>query len=95
MDKIQNTYQKRKKLYFVLLASVVALGAVFRMTAPPGGQATLQGNLLKFGCLLAVLLIARNVFRCPTCEASLVQAFYSSWFRLRHCPKCGVRLTEE
>jgi len=93
MDEIQHKYQKRKKLYLVLLASVAALGVVFRLTAPPSGQATAQANLLKFGGLLTVLMIARNVFRCPKCEASLVQAFYSSWFRLRSCPKCGVKLT--
>lgn len=95
MDEIQSTYRKRKKLYLGLLAGVVALIAVFRLTAPPDGQATFQANLLKFACLLAVLLVARNVFRCPACEARLAPAFYSSWFRLRSCPKCGVKLTED
>jgi len=95
MDEIQGTYRKRKKRYLALLASVAALAAVFRLTAPPGGQATFQANLLKFACLLVLLLVARNVFRCPKCEAPLAPAFYSSWFRLRSCPKCGAKLAED
>ena len=95
MDEIQSTYRKRRKRYLALLASVVALVVAFRLTAPPDGHATFQANLLKFACLLAGLLAARNVFRCPKCEARLAPAFYSSWFKLRSCPKCGVRLTED
>ena len=95
MDEIQSTYKTRKKRYLALLASVVALVIVFRLTAPPAGHATFQANLLKFACLLVVLLVARNIFRCPKCEATLATVFYTSWFRLRQCPKCGVKLTED
>ncbi|GFE62795.1 hypothetical protein [Geobacter sp. AOG2] len=95
MDLVQSTYRKRKKLYLVLLASVVALVVVFRLTAPPAGQASFQANLLKLACLAVILLVARNIFRCPNCEARLAPAFYSTWFRLRTCPKCGAKLTED
>lgn len=94
MDEIQSKYRKRKKLYLVLLASIVAIMIVFRLTAPPAGHTTTQSNLLKFACLVAIILVARNVFRCPNCEAHLAQAFYASWCKLRRCPKCGATLTE-
>lgn len=95
MDEIQSKYKKRKKLYLVLLASVVALVVVFRLTATVGGQGTFQANMLKLACLVVVIFVARTVFRCPKCEAALAQAFYSSWCQLRRCPKCGARLTED
>lgn len=95
MDEIQSKYNKRKKLYLGLLASVVALIVIFRLTAPPAGHSTFQANLLKLACLAGVLLAARGVFRCPQCEAALAKAFYSSWCKLRRCPRCGAKLTED
>lgn len=95
MDEIQNKYKKRKKLYLGLLASVVTIVIVFRLTAPASGQGTFQSNLLKLACLLVVIFAARTVFRCPNCGTALAQAFYSSWCKLRRCPKCGVKLTED
>jgi hypothetical protein len=95
MDEIQSTYKKRKKLYLALMASVVVLVIVFRLTAPPAGHSTFQANLLKLACLAVVILAARGVFRCPQCEATLAKAFYSSWCKLRRCPRCGVKLTED
>jgi hypothetical protein len=95
MDEIQSKYKKRKKLYLGLLASMVAIVIVFRLTAPANGQGTFQANLLKLACLLAVIFAARTVFRCPNCETALAQAFYSSWCKLRRCPKCGAKLTED
>jgi len=95
MDEIQRKYKKRKKLYFRLLAITVALVVVFRLTAPAGGQVAFPANLLKLASLLVVILTARNVFRCPNCETALAQAFYSSWCRLRRCPKCGANLIED
>jgi hypothetical protein len=95
MDEMQSKFNKRKKLYLGLLACVVALVIVFRLTAPASGQGTFQANLLKLGCLLVVIFAARTVFRCPNCETTLAQAFYSSWCKLSRCPKCGVKLTED
>jgi len=95
MDEIQRKYKKRKKLYLGLLASMVALIIVFRLTAPASGQNSIQANLLKFACLLVVIFAARTVFRCPNCETALAQAFYLSWCKLRRCPRCGVILTED
>jgi Zn finger protein HypA/HybF involved in hydrogenase expression len=95
MDEIQSKYKKRKKLYLGLLASLVALVIVFRLTAPASGQDTFQANLLKLACLLVVIFAARTVFRCPNCETALAHEFYSSWCKLRRCPKCGVKLTED
>lgn len=93
MDEIQRKYKKRKTRYLVLLASVVAIIIAFRLTAPASGHSTVQANLLKLACLAGILLVARNVFRCPKCEAPLAPAFYSSWCKLQSCPKCRVRLT--
>jgi hypothetical protein len=95
MDEIQSKYKKRKKWYLALLASVVVLVIVFRLTALPTGHSTFQANLLKLACLVGVLLAARGVFRCPQCEATLAKAFYASWCKLRRCPRCGVKLTED
>jgi hypothetical protein len=93
MDEMQSKYKKRKKRYLGLMASAVALVIIFRLTAPASGQGTFQANLLKLACLLAVIFAARTVFRCPNCETTLAQAFYSSWCKLRRCPKCGMKLT--
>jgi hypothetical protein len=95
MDEIRSKYKKRKKLYLGLLASVVALVIVFRLTAPASGHDTFQANLLKLACLFVVIFAARTVFRCPNCETALAQAFYSSWCKLRRCPRCGVKLIED
>jgi len=95
MDEILNKYKKRKKLYLGFLASLVALLIVFRLTAPASGQGSFQANLLKLASLLVVIFAARTVFRCPNCETALAQAFYSSWCKLRRCPKCGAKLTED
>ncbi|KAB0670219.1 hypothetical protein F6V30_08650 [Oryzomonas sagensis] len=95
MDAIQSKYQKRKTLYLVLMAAMVVLAIVFRLTAVPGDQNANRSNLLKFASLAVIILVARNVFRCPQCEASLAQAFYSSLCQLRRCPKCRALLKED
>ena len=95
MDEILRKYKKRKKRYLCLIASAGALVVIFRLTAPANGPGSFQTNLLKLACLLVVIFAARTVFRCPNCETALAQAFYSSWCKLRRCPKCGVKLTED
>jgi phage FluMu protein Com len=92
MDDIKSIYKKRKTIYLGLIASIFAIVIVFRLTAPADGQQANQTNLVKFACLVAIILVARNVFRCPKCNVALASAFYSSWCKLRYCPKCGVEL---
>ncbi len=95
MDEIKITYKKRKKLYFGLIAGMLALVIIFRLTAAAGGPKATPANFLKFACLVGVILAARGVFRCPKCEVTLASAFYSSWCKLRYCPKCGVALEDD
>jgi hypothetical protein len=92
MDEIQSKYRKRKNIYLALMAAMVVLAVIFRLTAAPGGHTANRSNLVKFSCLAAIILVARNVFRCPQCETALAQAFYSSWCKLRRCPKCRAPL---
>ena len=95
MDEIQSKYKKRKNLYLVMMAAMVALAIVFRLTAVPGDHNANRSNLLKFASLAVIILVARNVFRCPQCEATLAQAFYASLCQLRRCPKCRATLKED
>jgi hypothetical protein len=94
MDEIKRTYKKRKNIYFGLIASMFVIVIVYRLIAPAGEHKATTSNLLKFACLVAVILTARGVFRCPKCNVALASAFYSSWCKLRYCPKCGVELKD-
>jgi hypothetical protein len=95
MDEIQSKYKKRKNLYLVMMAAMVVLAVTFRLTAAPADHNANRSNLLKFASLVVIILVARNVFRCPQCEATLAQAFYASWCKLRRCPKCRATLKED
>ncbi|QEM67443.1 hypothetical protein FO488_04330 [Geobacter sp. FeAm09] len=95
MDEIQSTYRKRRNIYLAMMAAMVVLAVVFRLTAAPGDHGANRTNLLKFASLAVIILVARNVFRCPNCEAPLAQVFYSSLCKPRRCPTCRALLREE
>jgi hypothetical protein len=94
MDAVQRKYKKKKSLYFRLIAAIFGIITAFRFV-PDAGHGVTPIELFLLVCLIVSAIAMLVVFRCPQCNATLIPGFFSSWKRLRRCPKCGVKLTEK
>lgn len=95
MDELQKRYNKRKGVYFGLLAALLAIIIAFKFIAPEGEHKTTPLELAMFVCLIGIVIAIYRVFRCPSCNATLVPAYSSLWGKLRCCPSCGAKLAEK
>jgi predicted RNA-binding Zn-ribbon protein involved in translation (DUF1610 family) len=95
MNEIQQRYNKRKHIYFGLMAALFGILIALWFVAPQGEHIASPLELFMFACLSGIAIAMYVVFRCPKCNAALLPAFSSSWGRLYHCPKCGVELKEK
>jgi len=89
MNNIHRQYKKRRNIYFGLIAALFGILITYGIIAPQGEHQTGSIELIMFGGLIGIAIAIYAVLRCPKCNASLVRSF-SSWGKLRHCPRCGV-----
>ncbi|HHO49062.1 MAG TPA: hypothetical protein ENN06_11530 [Desulfobacteraceae bacterium] len=95
MKAIQEKYRKRKAVYFSLMAAMFGIIFAFRFVPHPEDNGLSPVEIFLVALLFGIVMAMHAVFRCPKCNASLVPGFFSSWRKLRCCPKCGVELTEK
>jgi len=95
MNKIQRKYQKRKRIYFALIAALFGIIMSLGFFTPHDEHQANIFEVIMFTGLAGIVAAIYVVFRCPNCNKTLLPTFSSSlasWGKLHCCPKCGVEL---
>jgi hypothetical protein len=91
--QIQIEFRKKRMLFRLLVAGLLALTLFYERIAHTADNATTIDDTFTLGGVVLLITAAWAVFRCPGCRAWLKQSHWLPWRRTLYCPRCGVKLS--